>query len=182
MSNWKLWLGILVIVAAFGGAALAGAKDGADPKAPGENATTARPATSTAPKGTVSAAGANVIALLGVLVMKGVLEPSEASAIRDAAPDAEFQMLVDVLARKGVLSAEELAPVAVPVAARRAYSNGTNSVCSAESSRAKGSSSSGSVACSSTGTRKAGGYGARSEVEHWSPSETLRHGEGQRDL
>jgi len=52
---------------------------------------------------------ANVTALLGVLVMKGVLAPSEANAIRNAAPSAEFQALVDALSRKGLLSAADLA-------------------------------------------------------------------------
>jgi hypothetical protein len=61
-----------------------------------------------------------VTALLGVLVMKGVLAPGEANAIRTAAPEAEFQMLVEALARKGVVSAADLAPatasaISVPV-------------------------------------------------------------------
>ena len=34
---------------------------------------------------------ANVTALLGVLVTKGVLAPAEAEAIRNAAPEVEFQ-------------------------------------------------------------------------------------------
>jgi hypothetical protein len=53
-------------------------------------------------------ANANVTALLGVLVMKGVLAPDEANAIRNAAPEAEFRLLVEALARKGVVSAADL--------------------------------------------------------------------------
>ena len=40
--------------------------------------------------------------------MKGVLAPSEADAIRNAAPDAELQILLEALARKGVVSAADL--------------------------------------------------------------------------
>ncbi|MGA7564516.1 MAG: hypothetical protein WBW53_00405 [Terriglobales bacterium] len=47
-------------------------------------------------------------ALLGVLVMKGVLAPAEANAIRNAAPTAQFQALVEVLSRKGLVSADDL--------------------------------------------------------------------------
>jgi len=73
-----------------------------------------------------TAADANVTALLGVLVMKGVLAPTEANAIHNAAPDVRFQLLVDALNRKGVVSAADLAaaqpaapanPAAQPAAA-----------------------------------------------------------------
>jgi hypothetical protein len=53
----------------------------------------------------------NVTALLGVLVMKGVLAPSEAKSIESAAPGTEFQALLDALARKGVVSASDLSGV-----------------------------------------------------------------------
>jgi hypothetical protein len=56
----------------------------------------------------------NVTALLGVLVMKGVLAPSEANAIRNAAPTAQFQALVEALSRKGLLNASDLATAATP--------------------------------------------------------------------
>jgi hypothetical protein len=72
--------------------------------------------------------------LLGVLVMKGVLAPAEANAIRNAAPEAEFQLLVEALSRKGLLSAADLsaatapaaqpsAPAASPVAVRETVSS-----------------------------------------------------------
>jgi hypothetical protein len=63
-----------------------------------------------------SSANTNVTALLGVLVMKGVLAPAEANAIRDAAPEAEFQLLVEALNRKGVLTAADLSAAAKPAA------------------------------------------------------------------
>jgi len=47
-------------------------------------------------------------ALLNALVAKGVLAPTEANAIRNAAPEAEFQLLVEALSRKGILSAADL--------------------------------------------------------------------------
>ena len=64
----------------------------------------------------VTASDANVTALLGVLVMKGVLAPSEANAIHNAAPDIRFQLLVDALNRKGLVSAADLSAAASPSA------------------------------------------------------------------
>jgi hypothetical protein len=48
--------------------------------------------------------------------MKGVLAPTEANAIRNAAPDSEFQLLVEALSRKGLLSAADLSADATPAA------------------------------------------------------------------
>jgi hypothetical protein len=59
---------------------------------------------------------ANVAALLSVLVKKGVLAPSEANSIRNGAPGAEFQLLVEVLSRKGILSAADLSAAVNPSA------------------------------------------------------------------
>jgi hypothetical protein len=59
---------------------------------------------------------ANVTALLGVLVMKGVLAPTEANAIRNADPKAEFQLLVEALNRKGLLNAADLSAATAPAA------------------------------------------------------------------
>jgi hypothetical protein len=55
---------------------------------------------------------ANVTALLGVLVMKGVLAPTEANAIREASPTAQFQALVEALSQKGLVSAQDLSAIA----------------------------------------------------------------------
>jgi hypothetical protein len=46
--------------------------------------------------------------------MKGVLAPAEANSIRNAAPEAEFQLLVEALARKGVVNAADLSPAPSP--------------------------------------------------------------------
>lgn len=59
-----------------------------------------------------TAGGANVTALLGVLVMKGVLAPTEANAIRNAAPTGQFQALVEALSQKGLVSAQDLSAIA----------------------------------------------------------------------
>lgn len=128
MPKLNQWLCSLLLVVVSVAPVLAATKDAADSKAPAETATgkpSAQPVPAN-PNPTSVAASANVTALLGVLVMKGVLAPSEANAIRDAAPEAEFQLLVEALARKGVVSAADLsaavapgpavAPVAVPVA------------------------------------------------------------------
>ncbi|MGO9088980.1 MAG: hypothetical protein ACLQBK_27570 [Candidatus Sulfotelmatobacter sp.] len=125
MPKLKPWILAALLTAASVVPALGRAKDAADAKNPAE--TTANPAAQPAPPAanpnlTPAASNANVTALLGVLVMKGVLAPSEANAIRNAAPEAEFQLLVEALARKGVVTADDLAaaapaPAATPAAA-----------------------------------------------------------------
>ncbi|MGB9202776.1 MAG: hypothetical protein WCB94_02250 [Terriglobales bacterium] len=64
---------------------------------------------------TPSASDGSVTALLGVLVMKGILAPTEANAIREASPTAQFQALVETLSQKGLVSAQDLSVItAVP--------------------------------------------------------------------
>jgi hypothetical protein len=87
-------------------------------------------AATVSPKLSSSAANVNVTALLGVLVMKGVLAPAEANAIRNAAPDTEFQLLVEALSRKGVLNAADLSAAAKPTAQPATF--GGSSVVPAE--------------------------------------------------
>ncbi len=103
---------LLVVVSAA--PALAGTKDATNLKVPAQ--TTAEPATPPAASPNINSAGGNgnITALLGVLVMKGVLEPGEANSIRNAAPEAEFQLLVEALARKGLMSAADLSAVNAP--------------------------------------------------------------------
>jgi hypothetical protein len=94
---------------------MAATKNATDAKAGAESA-----AASSAPGGASisgTAGNVNVTALLGVLVMKGVLEPGEANAIREAAPEQDFRLLVEVLNRKGVVSAEDLNGAALPAPA-----------------------------------------------------------------
>lgn len=116
--KWNPRIGRLLVVIGTVAPALAGGKDASNAKVTPESAVNAaaQPGSGATPNVAVTPGKANVTALLGVLVMKGVLAPAEANAIRDAAPDAEFQMLVQALARKGVVSAEELALVAEPIA------------------------------------------------------------------
>src|SRR5271170_4366575 len=108
------WLSVLAITAM---PAIAGSNDA---KTASENPASATAAASAAanpnPSPTPALGNANVTALLGVLVMKGVLAPTEANAIRNAAPDAEFQLLVEALSRKGLLSAADLSVAANPAA------------------------------------------------------------------
>ena len=106
MLKWKKWIGSTLVVAAMVAPVLAGTKDATDAKVPAE--VPANTAAQPANPSISPAANANVTALLGVLVMKGVLAPNEANEIRNAAPDAEFRMLVDLLARKGVVNAADL--------------------------------------------------------------------------
>ena len=117
MLQWTRWTYRSLFVVILLTAVLAMAKDGNDAK-PSENTTTnntAQPA-AVAPNPNVASGNANVTALLGVLIMKGVLTPGEANAIREAAPEAELQLLVEALTRKGVVSAADLSAV-TPVAA-----------------------------------------------------------------
>ncbi|HSZ61692.1 MAG TPA: hypothetical protein VK828_07830 [Terriglobales bacterium] len=72
------------------------------------------PSPSINPSVSLAATDANVTALLGVLVMKGVLAPTEANAIQNASPNAQFQALVEALSRKGVLNVADLSPAAKP--------------------------------------------------------------------
>lgn len=115
MPKLKPWICASILAVASVAPALAGPKDAADAKAP---ANTAQPAPEAAsPTLTPTAATANVTALLGVLVKKGILAPSEADSIRNAAPEAELQLLLDALARKGVVSAEDMAAAGAPAPA-----------------------------------------------------------------
>jgi hypothetical protein len=109
----KRWSSILLMLAITAASALAGSNDGK----PANNnaANSSAEATPASTPSLTPAADANVTALLGVLVMKGVLDPTEANAIRNASPEAKFQLLVDTLNRKGVLTAADLsAAVSAP--------------------------------------------------------------------
>lgn len=116
MERGRICVAVLVIASVI--PVFAGTKDTADSKTPAATAGNTQPVT--ADPNVAPATNVNVTALLGVLVKKGVLAPSEASAIRNAAPEAELQMLVELLARKGIVSASDLSaavPNAAPTAA-----------------------------------------------------------------
>jgi hypothetical protein len=139
MLTFRKWFSSLIVMAVTVVPLMAG---GNDAKPVNGNGTNAEPAAAASPNPSpnLSAApgNANVAALLGVLVKKGVLGSAEADAIRNAAPEAEFQLLVEALSRKGVLSAADLsaapspaapaaaqptAPAAAPVEARESVSS-----------------------------------------------------------
>jgi hypothetical protein len=118
MLNPKRWLSGLVVLALAAVPVMAG-NNGA--KAGNENAVNAnsagaRPVAASAnnsatPSPTSAGSDASIAALLGVLVMKGVLTPTEANAIQNAAPTAQFQALVETLAQKGIVSPQELSAI-----------------------------------------------------------------------
>jgi hypothetical protein len=111
MSKLSKWFCISVLTIVATAPVMAGSDDAVPANnGTGTNATNAaEPAASPATLNPTSAIGnGNVTALLGVLVMKGVLAPSEAKAIQGAAPEAEFQLLVEALTRKGLLSAADV--------------------------------------------------------------------------
>src|ERR1700691_3589510 len=133
MLNVKVWMSSLLVLAITALPVMAGSNDA---KAAKENSTSAgaeaTPA-ATSPNLATTPGDAKVTALLGVLVMKGVLAPNEANAIRDAAPNVQFQALVEALSRKGIVSAADLsaaaspaqpsAPAVAPVEARESVSS-----------------------------------------------------------
>ena len=141
MSTLRKWFSSLLVLAITAVPVMAGSNDAKTAKENATNAASAEATPAAASPGLAPTTGdANVTALLGVLVMKGVLAPNEANAIRNAAPNAQFQALVEALSRKGVVSAADLSAVtnpaaqpsavaAVPVAASEAVST---SLASAE--------------------------------------------------
>jgi hypothetical protein len=110
LNSIKRWSSSIVVLALTAVPAIAGSNEG-KPANDAANSSVAEGAPAAAsPSLTPTAADANVTALLGVLVMKGVLAPAEANAIRNAAPENKFQLLVEALNRKGVLTAADLSP------------------------------------------------------------------------
>src|SRR5579863_2180001 len=115
MSQFKKWfcISLLTIVAT---APVLAAPDDAVPagSGTGSSATSAaEPAPNPPTLNPTSAVNSgNVTALLGILVMKGVLAPTEAKAIQAAVPGTEFQALLNVLSSKGLVSASDLSALA----------------------------------------------------------------------
>src|ERR1700689_3489185 len=134
MSTLKKWLSSFLVVAVMAVPVMAGSSDAKPASGNSGNTNSAEasptpaspsPNPSPAPSPSVSLAtttsDANVSALLNVLVQKGVLAPTEANSIRNAAPGAEFQLLVEALSRKGILSAADLSAAALPAAQPTAF-------------------------------------------------------------
>ncbi len=144
MLKLKSWLLSLLVMAITAVPVMAGNNDAKTENGNAANTTSAEaspaaasPSPSPSPSLTSTTVDSNVTALLGVLVMKGVLAPTEANAIRNATPTAQFQLLVEALSRKGILSAADLsaanpaaqpsAVAAVPVAVTEAASTSIES-------------------------------------------------------
>jgi hypothetical protein len=109
MLNPRKWLSSLIVLAITAVPVLAGSNDAKPANANAANTTSAEATPAAASPSLATTPGdANVAALLGVLVMKGVLAPNEANSIRSAAPNAQFQALVEALSHKGVVSAQDM--------------------------------------------------------------------------
>jgi hypothetical protein len=114
MSTLKKLLSSLLVLAITAAPVMAGSNDAKTANKDAANATSAETtpaaATPAAASPNISPTGgdANITALLGVLVMKGVLAPAEANSIRNATATAQFQALVELLSRKGVINAADL--------------------------------------------------------------------------
>jgi hypothetical protein len=115
MLKLRNWMWTLLTLAITAMPVMAASNDAKTAKEDAANTTSAEP-TPAAPSLAPTAGDANVNALLGVLVRKGVLAPTEADSIRSADPKAEFQLLVEALSRKGLLSAADLSAAATPAA------------------------------------------------------------------
>jgi hypothetical protein len=116
MSTLRKLFSSLLVLAITALPVMAGDNDGKPVSENNSAAPANAAANTTANPNLVPAGNGNVTALLGVLVMKGVLAPTEANAIRNAAPDAEFQLLVETLSRKGLLTAADLSAATSPAA------------------------------------------------------------------
>jgi hypothetical protein len=134
MLNVKVWMSTLLVLAITALPVMAGSNDAKTAKENSTNAGAEATPAAASPNLATTPGDVKVTALLGVLVMKGVLAPNEANAIRDAAPSAQFQALVEALSRKGIVSAADLsvaaspaaqpsAPAAAPVEARESVSS-----------------------------------------------------------
>jgi len=146
LKSWLFAMLVLAIAAAPVMAANNNAKTPNDNTANTANAETSaaaspdpNPSPSINPGVSLAATDANVTALLGVLVMKGVLAPTEANAIQNASPNAQFRALVEALSRKGVLNVADLSAAAKPattpaVAATAVPGSGMSSSLSVEGS------------------------------------------------
>jgi len=110
------WICRLLLVCLVVSSAVAKSKDEISAKAPAETGAPAsvQPASVGTPNLDPLNSSANLTALIDVLVAKGVLDPSEANTIRNAPRDAAFQMLLDALARKGIVTAADLHPLTSP--------------------------------------------------------------------
>ena len=120
--NLKSWICLLLLATVLVAPVFARANDGNTEKnsppanTANSNEPAAVPAAPIASPSPTTALNAKVTALLDALVKKGVLAPAEASVIRNASPEAEFQLLVDALNRKGLIDATDLSAVAPPTA------------------------------------------------------------------
>ena len=112
MWTMKQFLSSLLVLAITASPAMAGSNETKTGSESAANTTPAEVTAGPAPNLILPAGEANITALLGVLVMKGVLAPNEANAIGNAAPSAQFQALVEALSRKGVVNAADLSAIA----------------------------------------------------------------------
>jgi|HubBroStandDraft_5_1064220.scaffolds.fasta_scaffold02088_2 hypothetical protein len=135
MFKLRTWLSSLLVVAVTAVPVVAGSNEAKTGNENSANSTSAEagpaaanasaePSPNPSPSPSVSvgttAGEANLATLLNVLVKKGVLAPTEANSIRNAAPGTEFQLLVQALSRKGILNAADLSAAASPAAAQPA--------------------------------------------------------------
>jgi hypothetical protein len=122
MSKLEMWIGSILVMIVVAAPVLAGTDDGvpANDANPTNSSAAAAPAAPANLNPTPAVANGNVTALLGVLVIKGVLAPEEAKSIQSAPPGTEFQALLEALSRKGLVNASDLSALSAPATAQPA--------------------------------------------------------------
>jgi len=114
----------------------AGTPDGASPTpsnaAAAASPDPASPAPAPSPAPVVSGGPSVVDSLLNLMVSKGVITGAEANSLRTLPPNQQMTPLIELLAKKGVLSQEDMAALA-PAASSPAYSSSAEPVAYVES-------------------------------------------------
>ena len=130
MLKLRSWLSSLLVLAITAAPVMAGNNEANKNAASAEASAAASPDPSPSPSPSLNLTSAtsdsNVTALLGVLVMKGVLAPNEANSIRNAAPSAQFQALVEALSQKGLVNAQDLSAISAAVPETALVNQATN--------------------------------------------------------
>lgn len=124
MLKLKSWLSSLLVLAITAVPVMAGSNDAKTTNENAANATSAEGSPAAASPGLTSTTGgdANITALLGVLVSKGVLNAEEAKSL-SGTPAQQGARLLEFLRQKGILSAADYAALTAPSASAQVAPN-----------------------------------------------------------
>jgi hypothetical protein len=124
MLKLKSWLSSLLVLAITAVPVMAGSNDAKTTNENAANATSAEGSPAAASPSLASTTGgdANITALLGVLVSKGVLNAEEAKSL-SGTPAQQGARLLEFLRQKGILSAADYAALTAPSASAQVAPN-----------------------------------------------------------